>query len=436
MARDNVAARCRAFVAAAAVLFSGLPACSSFPERTGSGSDLAFVGVDVLTMESRDPLLDQTVLVQGGRITAIGASAAISVPPDARVIDGNGRILMPGLVDAHIHLRHANTSDLADYLRAGITCAREMNGRPFVLEWRDQIDAEELLGPCLKVASPTIANFSSPREGYSTPETASDAAEIIRQFQKDGYDWIKIYTFLPKTAFSGVVEASKALDIPIGGHVPPNVGLSETIANGISSIEHLTEYVGSSLTAEAQVLDESDYRAVFGAGDVDWAKIDSFIRSTIAANVWNVPTLVWFDRILPTSLVAEAWSDPELRRQGAANRREIVRRLFEAGALLAVGTDSDAGNDLPASAIHDELNAMLESGINAYEVIRIATLGGATLLGISDEVGTIAVGKRADLLLVSCDPTKGLACLRQPDMVLARGIEAVEQHGGSKAQWK
>jgi hypothetical protein len=178
---------------------------------------------------------------------------------------------------------------------------------------------------------------------------------------------------------------------------------------------------------ESRALDEKDFRSVFGAGSIDWAKMDALICETVAAGVWNVPTLVWFDRNLPAPMAEEAWSNSSLRAQGARNRREIVRRLYEAGALLAVGTDSDAGGQLAAAAIHDEIEAMAEAGIPPAEVLRMATVGGASLLDLQSEIGTVAVGKRADLLLLPCDPRRSLACLRAPEVVVARGRVVVER---------
>ena len=410
------------------VLVSGLLGCAGTPEGIAPPlADIAFVGVDVLTMEHPELLRDQTVLIRGPLITSIGPRSHVVVPAKTHVIEGQGRVLMPGLVDAHIHLRHADTTALVDYLRAGVTCAREMNGRPFVLTWRDRIDAGELVGPKLQVSAPTLGNWSSPREGYATPDTREQGVEMVRSFHAAGYDWIKIYTFLPETGFVGVMEEANRLGLPVGCHVPVEVGIRDVLSSGLRSIEHLTEYVGSTLTPEARALDEIDYRSVFGAGSVNWMEMDMLIRETTVAGVWNVPTLVWFDENLPAPMAQEAWSDPDLRAQGAMNRREIVRRLYEAGARLAVGTDSDAGDQLAAGAIHDEIEAMAEAGIPPEVVLRLATVGGSVLLELQEEIGTVTAGKRADLLLLSCDPRNDLSCLRTPEIVVAQGRLVVEK---------
>ena len=387
----------------------------------GGESGLAFVGVRVLAGDGRRLIEDQTVVVIGSEIVSVGARSTTDIPAGVAVLDGADRVLVPGLVDAHVHLRNASPEALQTYLLAGITTIREMNGRPFLLEWRQRILSGEVSGPRLIVAAPTLGNFSSPREGYPTPTSAAEGEAVVRAFHDAGYDWIKVYSFLGADAFEGVMRAARALDMPVGGHVPLEVGLEGTFESGMRSIEHLTEYVGASLTPEAAELDAGDHRSIFGAGELDSATIARFVRKTAELRVWNVPSLVWFDHRPGASVAEAAWSDAALRSQGERNRRHIVGLLHEAGAPLALGTDSDAGDDEPASSIHDELAAMVESGLSPGEALRAATSGGADLLGLSEVIGEVAPGRRADLLLLACDPLMRIECTRRIEMVVAAG---------------
>ena len=282
--------------------------------QASSLQPVAFVGVNVLTMDERGMLSDQTVIINEGIVQSIGNRSKAKIPSNARIIEGKNEVLMPGLIDAHIHLRKAEQPALMNYLKAGITTARDMNGRPKLLEWRKQINSGELIGPTLQVACPAIANWSSPKEGYPTPETEQEGRQLVRRFYNEGYDLIKVYTFLGVEGYRGIIEESKKVGIPVSGHVPVKVGLVECISSGIHSIEHLTEYVGTSLTKEAKELDDKDFRSIFGAGEINWAKLDSLVSLTKSHNVWNVPTLVWFDRNLPAPIAKEAWSNDSLRR--------------------------------------------------------------------------------------------------------------------------
>jgi imidazolonepropionase-like amidohydrolase len=398
------------------------PARATSAEAPNHAAVSAIVGADVFTMDGRGLLRNQTILIRDGRIAALGPADSVAYDPqNVETIGGAGRFVMPGLVDAHVHLREATEEALIRYLRAGVTTVRDMNGRPFLLDWRRRIEHGELAGPTLYLASPTLGNLSSPREGYPTPRTEQEGRAAVRRFQAAGYDWIKVYSFLPAAGFAGIVEEAARRRMPVGGHVPVAVGAE--VFSGIRSIEHLTEYAGLSL---ADGEEDRDLRTVFHAGTLDSRKLDSLIRETVRAGVWNVPTLVWFDRNLPTRRVLEAWRHPELRAQGAFNRRLILRRLRDAGARIAVGTDSDGlGEHLSPFAILGELQAMTEAGFSRREVLRAATVGGAELLGGLAEFGTVTVGKRADLLVLFCDPREDLTCLADIDLVVARGRRPV-----------
>jgi imidazolonepropionase-like amidohydrolase len=408
-----------------------LAALSSPPRATsaeapGRVAARAIVGADVLTMDGRGLLRNQTILIRDGRIAALGpADSVVYDPREVERIDGAGRFVMPGLVDAHVHLRESTEEALVRYLRAGVTTVRDMNGRPFLLDWRRRIERGELAGPTLYVASPALGNLSSPREGYPTPRTEEEGRAAVRRFQAAGYDWIKVYSFLPTAGFAGIVEEAGRRGMPVGGHVPVAVGAG-VFDSGIRSIEHLTEYAGLSLVDAEREEADRDLRTVFHAGTLDSRKLDSLIHETVRAGVWNVPTLVWFDRNLPTRRVLEAWRHPELRAQGAFNRRLILRRLHDAGARIAVGTDSDGlGEHLSPFAILAELQAMTEAGFSRREALEAATVGGAGLLGGLADFGTVTVGKRADLLVLFCDPREDLTCLADIDLVVARGRRPV-----------
>lgn len=377
----------------------------------------AIVGASVLTMDERGLLENQTIVVRSGRIAEIGHVDSVALGGVSE-IDARGRYVMPGLVDAHIHLRESTEADLVRYLRAGVTTARDMNGRPHLLEWRARIARGELFGPTLYIASPSIGNISSPRQGYPTPETAEEGRAAVRRFHAAGYDWIKVYSFLPAAGFDGVVEEAERLGMPVGGHIPLAVG-RDALESGIRSIEHLTEYNDFALGESPE---DAGLRTIFHAAAIDAAKLAEVARTTAERGIWNVPSITWFDRNMPTGRVREQWRSIEDRRQGRQNRRRIVGELHRAGASLALGTDSDGLSEhLSPSVVVEELQAMSEAGLTPLEVLEVATVGGAELLGGLDEFGTLATGKRADLLVLFCDPREDLLCLADIEWVMARG---------------
>lgn len=385
-----------------------------------AGPVIAITEVSVVPMHRPGVVPSQTVLIAGDRILRLGDSADVEVPADAIRIDGRGRYLMPALADLHVHLRDASEADLRAYLEAGVTTVREMNGREHLLTWRRRIEAGSLLGPRMFVASPTIGNWSSPREGFPTPETAAEAHARVQRFKNEGYDFIKVYSFVPAPIYRAILSAAAEVDIPVVGHVPLEIPLEEALALGQTSIEHLHPYVDAAMTPAARELDSKDMRAVFHAVDLDATALRELAAATREAGVWNCPTVTFFDRVLPVDFVKEPWGRPELRRLGAATRRQIVRALHDAGAPMILGTDSDAGDDLAPGVIHEEIANLVAAGLDPFEVLEMATTHAASFLGL-EKSGAVASGFRADLILLECNPLERTDCLRRPVEVLARG---------------
>ncbi len=398
------------------------PAAAIAQAQNQAWGVVAFANVNVVHTKREVISKDQTVIVENGIISAVGSSDYLSIPQNATVIDGQGGYLLPGLCDMHVHFRKStDKSFLADYLRAGITCVREMNGRPWLLQLRQEIESGTVVGPDLIIACPTIGNWSSPREGYSTPTTHDEAVRAVQRFADQGYDWIKFYSFVGPEAFAGIVAQAAKSKIPLGGHVPVQMQLGDVLSTDITSIEHLTGYVDACMTPESRALDQVDMRSVFHAGEIDQAQLDEVIRQTVNSGIWNCPTIIFFDQILPTDMAKEAWNQPHLREQGYRNRRLITKSLYDAGARLVIGTDSDGGNRLPASTIVDEMIALESAGIPKWAVLRMATTSPAELLGRSNQVGKISLGFRANLVLIEANPLEDLNHLRRVAAVVVGG---------------
>lgn len=404
------------FLAAIPMSFAFAAEISTPPAPT-----LAITNVNVITMAERETLLRQTVIISGSRISAITPIATANIPDGVEVIDGLGQFLLPGLADMHIHLRHTTEDSLEAYLRMGVTLAREMNGRPHILEWRDRIEMGELSGPQLIVASPTIANFSSPMEGYATPETAEEAANTVQLFVDQGYDFIKVYSFLPAQIFRAIMDKANTMGIPVAGHVPVQISLAEVQDLGLRSIEHLTEFATAVATDEGVALDNADNRGIFHAVPIDEGKLDRLAADLAESGTWNVPTITFFARKLPVSFLRDIWSDPDTREFGLENRKKIVMALHRAGAPMMFGTDTDF-DDIPAGTmLWEEFQNLADAGIPNFDILAMATRNPAIYLDQLDNFGTLETGKRADMILVACDPLRSIRCLQYVNQVFKNG---------------
>jgi imidazolonepropionase-like amidohydrolase len=346
----------------------------------------AFVGVNVLPMDTERVLLAQTVLVRDGVIAEIGNVDAVTVPNDARVIYGRGRWLLPGLIDMHVHIRPL---DLPRYLENGITTVRDLAGLDSVLDTKRRVDAGEVPGPRIFVASRLLTGPNPQNPFFSSPVTrASDAPSAVAEQLARGSDSIKLYDGLSRETYDALVNAARARGVKIAGHVTQHVDVRHAMTMQ-DSIEHLSGYS----IANASLRNE------LAAASRD-------------SGVWNCPTLVVYTQHVTRDMA------PDARARLLADRRAMVTALDVAGARILAGTD--AGYLVPAGvALHDELDELRAAGLTPFEVLSAATRSAGQYLDQS--VGVIAIQSRADLLLVETNPLENLRVLRRPAGVMVNG---------------
>jgi len=356
---------------------------------------LAIVGANVVTMVGGSVLADQTVVVRDGRIEAVGPRAGVEVPPDAERLEAQGAYLLPGLIDAHVHLLR---SDVDSYLRAGITTVRNMWGTPGVAALRAEAAAGAPL-PTIFSAGPGIDGSPAVWPYTELPASPSEAADVVTRHVADGWDFIKVYDRLSPASYDAVVNRARELGVAVIGHVPRGVPIGRALDRGQASIEHLTGYA----------------LAVGGWAASDRRRFAPLARATAERGVWVCPTL----------LVVAALSSQQAPAESAAvvqNRRALVRALYDAGAPLLAGTDAGIGIVRPGTALAGELEELVAAGLPPIAALRAATVSPARLLGVGAELGTIEVGKRADLVLLNGNPLADITRLRAPLGVVLRGL--------------
>src|SRR5690606_23271876 len=187
-----------------------------------------FVDVNVIPMDSERVVTNQSVVVEDGRITAIGPAASTPVPAGATRVDGSGKYLMPGLAEMHAHVppQTTNAQLLADimflYVANGVTTIRGMLGAPYQLELREQLRSGELLGPRFYVGAPSL-------NGNTATDPAT-AARLMREHHAAGYDLVKLHPGVSREAYDSAIAVGRQLGITIAGHVPQAVGIRHAIA--------------------------------------------------------------------------------------------------------------------------------------------------------------------------------------------------------------
>lgn len=416
--------------------------------------DTAFVGVSVLSMAEDEvaAVSDQTVLVSGGVIAHVGNRDQVSVPETFAVIEGAGRFLMPGLADMHVHLEYFDDPRVLDlFLANGITTVRNMDGRPYVLEWRDRIARREWPGPRIHTAGPILDGDPPLREDNLAIGSTGDARRAVRDQKAAGYDFLKVYTNISAEVYAVVLETASEHGLSVAGHVPRDVDVEDALISGIRSIEHITE-LGDLVEAEdSPFRDGWHWSKLYLGMPADTTRFALAARLVADSRVWVVPTMVQADRAIAPRATIDAWlAEPELayvaarRRRiwqslvarplewmdaedwalveaGRSNRLGLVSSLHDAGATLLLGTDAPNPFVVPGFSIHDELANFEVAGIDRGRILALATREAAVFLETDSEVGTVEVGKVADLILLDDSPLESLDVLQDPVGVMVGG---------------
>ncbi len=445
-----------------------LAGCSIQPQDV-----VVFTHVHLVPMTAEKMVEDQTVVIEGETIVAMGDSDVLRIPDGARVIDGQGAYLMPGLADMHMHTRQDwedrsvwPVHPLHLYLANGVTTIRDLapQGSPltYTLQWRDEIRSGTRCGPTLYASGELL---------YASP--LGDPKGIVRKNHDLGFDFLKLYSYLSAEDYHEAMAAAKELDMYTCGHIPYAVGLEGVLSEGMNEIAHVEELLFEfidldrtrDLTPEEWLTyvvetallqwdlssgtDPADFEAQ------NWTTLVRIAEQLRAADVPVCTTLVIDDVIQWKLFGSEAFLGRRENRylpsaylerfQGGEEKHQVQFRgiedlatfkytvdrwllagLREAGILLLLGTDSGTGGMgiVPGYSIHDELRILVENGFSPYEAIATGTVNAAAVVEKmtgDGNFGTLEEGKRADLILVRDNPLVDITNIQEPLGVMAAG---------------
>lgn len=228
-----------------------LVACNSSstkPKQKLQAGDIALVGATVVPMNREGTLADHTVVVRGDRIALVAPSKSIDTS-SAKVVDVNGKWLVPGLADMHVHTW--DDRDFGLYLLNGVTTVRDLFGSPQHLEWRSAIASGKRAGPTLLAAGPIVDGDPPVWPGSAVVTSADAARKVVREQKQAGYDFIKVYNGLSVESYNAITEEAKAQGIPVVGHgtkvvAKPKQGTSvelETARDAVIAPQAIAEFV-------------------------------------------------------------------------------------------------------------------------------------------------------------------------------------------------
>ena len=413
--------------------------------KTPAGA-VAFTHVKLFDADGGKFLDDQTVVVDKGRIAAVGPAATVQVPAGAQTIDGHGKTLVPGMWDCHMHVAGDFTG--LQELSMGVTSLRDPgNDDSLTIDRRSRVAKGELLMPHVYPSSLIDGKGPNTAQVANVATSQAEAIAWVDKAKANGFTGVKFYgTFNPAWLKASIVEAHK-LGLHVHGHIPQGIRPMDAINAGYDEVTHINWVIMQAMPDS--VINVSSGIARFeGPGryakdvDLDGAAMKQIVATMAAKKIYSDPTMTAFESLyvpengdmspsyapfvgtlppttergfrsggfaVPKDLTRADW------RKSWAKMVELLGRMHRAGVPIVAGTDG-AGIEL----IH-ELEVYTDAGFTPAEALATATIVPARLVGQDKETGSIRVGKTADLALVEGDPSKRIGDLRQTRVVMLDG---------------
>jgi imidazolonepropionase-like amidohydrolase len=398
---------------------------------------------------------NQTLIIRDGSISALGNDGTVTIPPGALTMDLTGKSVIPGMVQVHEHLFYPTGPGMYGnlavsftrlYLAGGVTSMRtggNMNGYGDIAI-KHSIEAGTVVGPWLDATAPYL---EGPGLGLIQVRELKDAADATREvnfWADEGATSFKTYMHITRAELAAVIKAAHARGFKVTGHLC-SVTFHEAAELGIDNLEHgffpATDFVAGKKPDECpgQGVGQTSVAALDPNGEQVRALIAELVKKKVALT----STLTVFETMTPGQPMPRGLDvlDPQLKEQFAQryaatqqNSKSGMVALFpkaramevafvRAGGTLLAGTDPTGGGGvIPGYSDQRQLELLVESGLTPLEAIKIGTLNGATFLGRASKVGSIAVGKQADLVVLNGNPAVRIADLENVEVVFKQGI--------------
>lgn len=415
--------------------FSTLISCAQGKKPLKPHEVTAFVHVNVITMNDSLPLMDQTVIVKDNTITEFGPSTAVIIPKNALIIDGEyQKYLTPGLVDTHVHLHKSKVKEwMRSFVSHGVTTVFNLKGNKKILALREDVKKQRLLGPDIYTSGPFLGTSRDRLDKL----TKKDIEKEVLSQKRAGYDMLKIHADMTLEVYQHLMSFSRQEGMHVMGHIPRNLTFQDAIDVRQLSLAHAEEMIYTQFT------------------DLDTTEIPKYAKQAGDMGMWLMPGMMTFDRLatswakpsvidsvmrLPQTqdlhpkiqkMYSEDWyggRDPNSRdyfQKANTFHTPLVKGMYDAGVQMLLGTDTPMPNVPPGISVHDEIDQLLVIGITPYEVLKMGTRNAGeyvrSQLQKEDKLGQVAVGYRANLLLLSSNPLEDMSVLRTPEGVMLGG---------------
>lgn len=428
-----------------------LSLCAAASEAASPGAKLALVGGMLITGLDEPPIHHAAVLIEGNKIVAAGRASEVALPSDAEVIDTSGRVMLPGLIDLHVHLCILGHGDYDRWdpwiaenklvervmeisarqlLMAGVTSAVDLGGTlEESLSVRDRINRREIPGPRMWMSGPWITrdlgDYSPALESQVLVDTPEQAAQSTERLAKAGVDVIKAYVAMGPPHYRAIVDAAHRHRLKVHAHVYDPRDVRNALEAGVDVLTH----AGSAGTPpyEPELV-----KAIAVKGTP--------VVITAAHRIWVYPATIEFperlqDPQLKQDFGPQIWQEvqaslknfPRLDYFRTTDRQMFygkasLKQWLDAGAVMGMGTDSGTPLNFHGEALWREIRAHVDVGMPPQRAINAATRVNARILGRERDLGTIEAGKLADLIVVRGNPLFDVSALGHVEVVVKDGV--------------
>ena len=389
---------------------------------------MAIMHAMIIDVVNKITMPDATVLIENGKIQAVGKSSGVQIPADAFVLDAKGKTLLPGLWDMHAHFEQAEWGPA--YLAAGVTTVRDCgNEFDYINAIKNSIDGGSGIGPNIIKAG--IIDGKGPYAlGVIQADTREEAIAAVQRYKDNGFEQIKIYSSVKPAILKIICSEAHRLGLSVTGHIPMGMNLEQAVDSGMDMVNHV-QYVYSIMKRDKTT----------GAIDFSDSANLAVMKFLKTHNVVVDPTLGVFELAFRSvkDNITEIEPDfsslpdplkPLFTNTGSSSPQEIERGkiIMKAfmdivGALNKNGITIVAGTDMgfPGYSVYREMELYVACGLSPMEAIQTATIVPARVMNLSAVRGSVEAGKNADLILVDGNPLENIRNIRKVSMVIKDG---------------
>ncbi len=405
--------------------------------RIAPARKLAITGATLEDSTGAPAIQDSVIVIEDGVIKAVGTRSAVRIPKDASILDATGKFAIPGLWDMHAHYEQVEWGPI--YLAAGVTSVRDVgNEFDFIRALHDQLDRKQnpAIGPHLEFAG-IIDGIGPVSLGAVTADTPDEAVDLVQKYKAAGARQIKIYSSVKPEVVKAICIAAHARGMTVTGHIPNGMTAIDGVNDGMDQINHI-QYEMPYFTHPVLGADGKPDRTKPPVLELDGPRAKELIATLQAHHTILDPTVALFESFMNTvpldqlepgldhvaPQLHEALDNPPPPADKAAlttaNWQALMatlRSLHAAGIPMVAGTDQA----IPGYSLHREIELYVEAGFTPLEALQAATIVPARALGVESESGSLAPGKRGDVLLLDADPLADIHNTRKIWRTVAAG---------------